>query len=136
LRSPRPWKNLGCALQLRELRDEAVETFDQALILNTRTGALRDAARVRHRLRELGARRRVVLLDRPRVGPQSLTDAELRVAFLVADGNTNRAVAEKLYLSPHTVNSHLRHVFEKLAVNSRTELARTLQGMSDQDPRR
>lgn len=129
-------EDLGCALQRRELRDEAVEAFDQALLLNTRTGALRDAARVRHRLRELGARRRVVLLDHPRVGPQSLTNAELRVAFLVADGNTNRAVAEKLYLSPHTVNSHLRHVFEKLGVNSRTELARTLQGMSDQDPRR
>jgi DNA-binding CsgD family transcriptional regulator len=53
-----------------------------------------------------------------------LTSAELAVARLVAEGMTNREVAERLFLSPHTVNSHLRHVFTKLGINSRVELAR------------
>jgi len=42
----------------------------------------------------------------------------------VAQGATNREVAEHLYLSPYTVNSHLRHVFTKLGIRSRVELAR------------
>jgi FixJ family two-component response regulator len=40
------------------------------------------------------------------------------------EGLTNREVAERLFVSPHTVNSHLRHVFAKLGINSRVELAR------------
>ena len=43
---------------------------------------------------------------------------------LVAEGLTNGEVAERLFVSPHTVNSHLRHVFAKLGINSRVELAR------------
>lgn len=43
---------------------------------------------------------------------------------LVAQGLTNREVAEKLFLSPHTVDSHLRHSFTKLGVTSRVELTR------------
>jgi DNA-binding CsgD family transcriptional regulator len=46
------------------------------------------------------------------------------VARLVAEGLTNREAAERLFVSPHTVNSHLRHVFAKLGINSRVELAR------------
>ena len=43
---------------------------------------------------------------------------------LVADGLTNREVAERLYVSPHTVNGHLRHAFEKLGITSRVALTR------------
>jgi DNA-binding CsgD family transcriptional regulator len=53
-----------------------------------------------------------------------MTAAEESVAKLVAQGLTNREVAERLFLSPHTVNSHLRHVFSKLGIKSRVELAR------------
>ena len=53
-----------------------------------------------------------------------MTTSELTVARLVAEGLTNREVAERLFVSPHTVNSHLRHVFTKLRINSRVELAR------------
>ena len=53
-----------------------------------------------------------------------MTDAELAVAELVAQGMSNREVAERLFVSPHTVSGHLRHVFTKLEVNSRVELTR------------
>ncbi len=53
-----------------------------------------------------------------------MTVAELAVARLVAEGLTNKEVADQLFVSPHTVNSHLRHVFSKLGITSRVELAR------------
>ena len=43
---------------------------------------------------------------------------------LIANGLTNREAAERLFISPHTVSTHLRHVFAKLGINSRVELAR------------
>ncbi|MDQ1516114.1 MAG: sigma-54 dependent transcriptional regulator, acetoin dehydrogenase operon transcriptional [Actinomycetota bacterium] len=62
--------------------------------------------------------------DRPRFGWASLTPTELSIAELVAEGMTNREVAAKLYLSPHTVGFHLRQVFRKLEISSRVELTR------------
>ncbi|MDQ1492432.1 MAG: sigma-54 dependent transcriptional regulator, acetoin dehydrogenase operon transcriptional [Actinomycetota bacterium] len=62
--------------------------------------------------------------DRPRFGWASLTATELSIAELVAEGMTNREVAAKLYLSPHTVGFHLRQVFRKLEISSRVELTR------------
>ena len=53
----------------------------------------------------------------------SLTDAELRIAELVAGGLTNRNIAEYLNLSPHTVDAHLKHTYTKLNIHSRVDLA-------------
>jgi DNA-binding CsgD family transcriptional regulator len=61
---------------------------------------------------------------RPTFGWVSLTASELAVVRLVVDGHTNREVAQQLQLSPHTVDSHLRHAFRKLDVSSRVELTR------------
>jgi DNA-binding CsgD family transcriptional regulator len=52
----------------------------------------------------------------------SLTGAEVRVAELVASGMTNRAMAEELSVSPHTVDAHLKHMYVKLDIHSRVEL--------------
>jgi DNA-binding CsgD family transcriptional regulator len=52
----------------------------------------------------------------------SLTGAEVRVADLVASGMTNRAMAEELMVSPHTVDAHLKHMYVKLGIHSRVEL--------------
>jgi len=52
-----------------------------------------------------------------------LTAAENPVARLAARGESNRTIAEHLFLSPHTVDSHLRSIFGKLAISSRVELA-------------
>jgi DNA-binding CsgD family transcriptional regulator len=62
--------------------------------------------------------------NRPRFGWVSVTETELAVADLVAQGLSNRQVAAQLYLSPHTVGFHLRQVFRKLEVGSRVELTR------------
>ena len=60
---------------------------------------------------------------RPATGWDALTDAERRVAQLVADGLANREVAERLFLSRYTVETHLKHAFAKLGVSSRAGLA-------------
>ena len=56
-------------------------------------------------------------------GWDSLTDTERCVADLVAQGLSNRQVANRVFLSPHTVAFHLRHIFWKLGVTSRVQLA-------------
>jgi DNA-binding CsgD family transcriptional regulator len=84
-----------------------------------------EAARVRATLRDVGARRRHETPgDRPAWGWASLTDSEREVAGLVAEGLTNRQVAERMFLSRHTVDFHLRQIFRKLAITSRVELTR------------
>lgn len=62
-------------------------------------------------------------LARPPSGWASLTPAELRVVELVAEGLTNPEIGERLFISRRTVQVHLSHVFAKLGVGSRTELA-------------
>jgi DNA-binding CsgD family transcriptional regulator len=61
-----------------------------------------------------------------------MTKSELAVADLVASGLTNREVADRLFVSPHTVNTHLRHVFAKLEVTSRVDLTRLATERSSQ----
>ena len=65
-------------------------------------------------------------LDVARTGWSSLTTTEETVAEAVSQGLTNRQVANRLYMSPHTVDSHLRHIYWKLGINSRTQLTRLL----------
>jgi DNA-binding CsgD family transcriptional regulator len=103
--------------------EEAVSHLDGALALYAAAGAERDAARVRRRLRERGVRRGGAGARSSSEWPE-LTSSEFAVVRLVALGATNREVAERLFLSPYTVNSHLRHVFTKLGIRSRVELAR------------
>jgi DNA-binding CsgD family transcriptional regulator len=57
-------------------------------------------------------------------GWASLTEGELRVVSLVVQGLTNRATAERAFLSRYTVDSHLRQAFRKLNISSRVELVR------------
>jgi DNA-binding CsgD family transcriptional regulator len=128
-RAPRPLElaaaleDLGAELTATD-RDPAIDVLGRALALFTELGATWDARRVRSRLRGLGVRRRLVTAEPETSGWAALTTSELTVARLVAEGLTNREVAERLFVSPHTVNSHLRHVFSKLGINSRVELVR------------
>ena len=117
-------EDLGQVLLKRGDSSGAIGEFDRALSICSRVGANWDAARIRSRLRRLGVRKRPASADRPKFGWDSLTDTESAVAKLAADGHTNREIAERLFISPHTVNTHLRHVFEKLEINSRVALIR------------
>jgi len=108
-----------------DLPREAVALLDAALLAYGPAGAEHDAARARRRLRELGVRRRRTLgPPGPREGLAGLTPTERAVVRLVAEGRTNQQVATRLFVSPHTVNTHLRNAFTKLGVRSRVELAR------------
>ncbi|MDX6596572.1 MAG: hypothetical protein QOE87_459 [Gaiellales bacterium] len=127
-RGPRPLElaaaleDLGIALAATDRR-AAIDVLGGALALWTELGATWDARRVRSRLREHGVRRRLVTAEPEAGGWGAMTKAELAVSRLVAEGLTNKEIAERLFVSPHTVNSHLRHVFSKLGINSRVELA-------------
>jgi DNA-binding CsgD family transcriptional regulator len=116
-------EDLGVELVATD-REGAIDALGRALALYTELGATWDARRVRSRLRELGVRRRLVAAEPETNGWGALTASELTVARLVAEGLTNREVAERLFVSPHTVSSHLRHSFSKLGITSRVELAR------------
>ncbi|MDX6524553.1 MAG: hypothetical protein QOI43_64, partial [Gaiellales bacterium] len=116
-------EDLGAELTATD-SDAAIDVLGRTLALYTELGASWDARRVRSRLRELGVRRRLVTTEPETSGWAAMTTSELTVARLVAEGLTNREVAERLFVSPHTVNTHLRHVFSKLGINSRVELAR------------
>jgi transcriptional regulator of acetoin/glycerol metabolism/DNA-binding CsgD family transcriptional regulator len=69
-------------------------------------------------------RSRRATVRRPTFGWVSLTATERGIAHLVANGLTNREVAVRQLVSPHTVDSHLRHIFSKLGISSRLDLAR------------
>jgi DNA-binding NarL/FixJ family response regulator len=70
-------------------------------------------------MRRLG--RRPVARPRP---PGKLSDRELEIARLVAEGLTNAAVAERLFISQRTVTSHLERIYRTLEIGSRAELTR------------
>ncbi|WP_331764705.1 LuxR family transcriptional regulator [Streptomyces anthocyanicus] len=62
----------------------------------------------------------------PEPTTDTLSDIERTIAALVASGLTNRKVAQRVHLSPHTVNYYLRRIYRKLGIRSRIELARRL----------
>jgi DNA-binding CsgD family transcriptional regulator len=123
-------EDLGVCSAERGAVQDGVDAFSRALEIYAETGASWDVGRTRGRLRSLGVRRRVGSLRRPERGWASLTDSEMAVARLVAEGLTNRDVAERLFISPHTVSGHLRNIFLKLNVKSRVGLARVVSGQS------
>jgi DNA-binding CsgD family transcriptional regulator len=104
--------------------DEAVAQLNAAFDTYMRHEAVADARRVGRQLRRLGVERRIVSQPRAKTGWDSLTDSELKVVNLIAEGVTNRAVAAQLHLSLHTVKTHIRNAFAKLGINSRGELTR------------
>jgi DNA-binding CsgD family transcriptional regulator len=106
-------------------QDTATTLLSQAYALYEELGGDDDQARVRSSLRAAGTRlRHWTRADRPAFGWDSLTDTERRVADLVAQGLSNRQVANRVFLSAHTVAFHLRHIFCKLDITSRVQLAR------------
>jgi DNA-binding CsgD family transcriptional regulator len=117
-------EDAGAELARTNRGGEAVNQLNAAFDTYMRHEALADARRVGRQLRRLGVERRIVSHPRAKTGWDSLTDSELQVVNLIAEGATNRAVAAQLHLSPHTVKTHIRNAFAKLGINSRAELTR------------
>lgn len=109
----------GELLRREKRRADARARLRAALADFEEVGAAAWAERARSELSATGERAR-------RRSPDTrdqLTPQELQVARLVAEGLTNREIAARLFLSPKTIETHIRHAFQKLGVRSRTELA-------------
>lgn len=116
-------EDAGEMLAARGDGDGARARLEMALDVYEKAGATGEADRVRGALCDLGVPSDgTSRTKRPRSGWGSLTGSERQVARYVADGLTNRHVAERMFLSRHTVDFHLRQVFRKLGINSRVEL--------------
>jgi DNA-binding CsgD family transcriptional regulator len=108
---------LGIVRRRSRQKRAARDAIRAALADFEHLGAAAWVAKARAELGGIGGRTR----------EDGLTAAEQRVAALVAEGRTNREVAAALFLGERTVASHLTHIYAKLGVRSRTELARRLQ---------
>jgi DNA-binding CsgD family transcriptional regulator len=108
-------------------RDNSLDQLNAAFDTYMGHEALADARRVGRELRRLGVERRIVS-PRAITGWDSLTDSELKVVNLIAQGVTNRDVATLLHLSLHTVKTHVHNAFGKLGINSRAQLTRLVRG--------
>jgi DNA-binding CsgD family transcriptional regulator len=105
-------------------RDQPVALLRDAVGVYERVGAFMDLTRAEAALRGLGIRRgRRGARRRPSRGWESLTPTELEVVRLVSQGLTNVEIGRRLFISRRTVETHLSHVFGKLGVSSRVQLA-------------
>jgi DNA-binding CsgD family transcriptional regulator len=109
-------RRFGRRAEARERLRSALQTFDHL-------GAEPWSERARAELRASGQKVRTT----EQQAIDLLTPQELQVAALVAEGATNREAAAALFLSAKTIEFHLGHVYEKLGIRSRTELARVLE---------
>jgi DNA-binding CsgD family transcriptional regulator len=114
--------DLGAALRRANHRMAARDPLRKGLELSYQGGATNLADLARTELAATGARPRRVTLS----GVESLTPSELRVGELATNGMTTRQIAEALYVTPKTIEFHLRHIYRKLDVGSRAELAAIL----------
>jgi DNA-binding CsgD family transcriptional regulator len=103
----------------------AKAAFVRAVDLYGSLGAEWDVARAQGLLRPYGIRRGPHATHRQaRTGWLSLTQAEATIAALVMAGLSNRQIADRLFLSPRTVATHVSHILAKLQVRTRTDIAR------------
>jgi DNA-binding CsgD family transcriptional regulator len=121
-------EDAGAELARTDRGGEALDQLNAAFDTYMGHEALADARRVGRALRRLGVERRIVSQPRAKTGWDSLTDSELTVVNLIAQGVTNRDVAAQLHLSLHTVKNHVHNAFAKLSINSRAQLAHLMRG--------
>jgi DNA-binding CsgD family transcriptional regulator len=112
----------GAALRRANQRSAAREPLREALQFAQAAGATVLAQRAADELAASGARKARLLLS----GVESLTPSERRVADIAARGLTTRQIAESLFVTPKTVEFHLRHIYQKLDIRSRGELSALL----------
>ncbi|MBP2056351.1 DNA-binding CsgD family transcriptional regulator [Streptomyces griseochromogenes] len=126
----RPWDQARCledaaaVLTRRGHRDDACRQLRHAATGYQQLEAAWDLARVNAALRTLGVRQGVRgPRGRPSHGWEALTATERKVADLIAQGLSNPHIAERLFISRRTVQTHVSHILAKLGMNSRVEVA-------------
>ena len=119
----------GRALAQADEKDRAAVELERAASAFGSFGSARYRAAAEQELRRIGHRihRRTRPGKTDATGVASLTARELEIAQLVVDRKTNPEIAAALFLSPKTVETHLRNVFHKLDVSSRVEVARAVE---------
>jgi DNA-binding CsgD family transcriptional regulator len=125
LQQARALVDLGAALRRGNRRIDARAPLRRGLDLSHRGGASLLEERARTELIATGARPRRAAAS----GVDSLTVSQRRVAELAASGLTTRQIAEALFVTPKTVEFHLRQTYRKLDVASRDELAASLKAV-------
>lgn len=121
---------LGAAMRRSGQRHEARKPLREALELATRCGAAALAEHAREELMAAGARPR-----RPELtGLDALTPSERRVASMASREMSNREIAQALFVTVRTVETHLSHVYQKLDLHSRDELAAALRDEGNVEP--
>ena len=110
---------LGALLRRANQRAQAREHLRAALDMAHRCGAEPLRSRAEQELAATGARARRVALS----GLESLTGSERRIAELAAAGASNPEIAQQLFITRKTVESHLGHVYMKLELSGREHLA-------------
>jgi DNA-binding CsgD family transcriptional regulator len=110
--------SLGRSLRRARKWGAARRTLEEAIAAFAQLGSSGWAEQARSELGRVGARRPAPTGE--------LTTAERRVAALAASGLSNKEIAQALYISVYTVEAHLSHVYAKLGIRSRTQLAATL----------
>jgi ATP/maltotriose-dependent transcriptional regulator MalT len=122
LEQARALTDLGAALRRGNRRSEARGPLKKGLELARRCGARALAQRARIELRAAGGRSSETDHD----GVQDLTASERRVAEMAAEGRSNPEIAQALFVTRKTVETHLGHVYRKLQISGRAELGRAL----------
>jgi DNA-binding CsgD family transcriptional regulator len=123
LEHARALADLGAALRRAGQRADSREVLRTALDLAHRCGALALTERTRIELIAAGGRPRRLILS----GLDSLTPSERRVTQLAAAGLSNRDIAQDLFITTRTVEGHLTHAYQKLAITSREQLPAALE---------
>ena len=127
-RSPVPFERArtllayGQVLRRGKQKRKARAALEEAAALFEQLGAESWAARTHEELRRTAAR----------AAPTGLSETELKIARLAADGLTNRAIAAEVFVSPKTVEANLGRVYRKLGIRSRAQLARALEAGEQQ----
>ncbi|MDX6642767.1 MAG: hypothetical protein QOD76_729 [Solirubrobacteraceae bacterium] len=104
-------------------RADAREPLRESLALAGRCGATVLAQRAHDELAATGEKLRPLVAS----GADSLTPSERRIAGMASDGMTNRAIAQALFLTVKTVETHLSNAYRKLDIRSRSELPAALE---------
>jgi DNA-binding CsgD family transcriptional regulator len=112
----------GAALRRANRRAEAREPLRTALEWARTAGALAIAKQAHEELQATGEKLRPLLAT----GVESLTPSERRIAEMAADGLSNKKIAQELFLTVKTVETHLSHAYRKLDIRSRSELGQAL----------